>query len=90
LVVSVTVLVVRGRLVVTAQQVVAEVAVELTPGDRPRRATVVNVFRDGVRSISNEPLLEGVPVIPNGQPVRGRGVVFWWPHLILKPPAPMV
>jgi hypothetical protein len=39
--------------------------------DRPRRATVVNVFRDGVRSASDEPLLEGVPAIPSGQPMGG-------------------
>ena len=40
--------------------------------DRPRRATVVNVFRDGVCSASNEPLLDGVPVIPNGEPMGGQ------------------
>lgn len=39
---------------------------------RPRRATVVNVFRDGVRSTSDEPLLKGVPVIPSGQPMGGQ------------------
>jgi ectoine hydroxylase-related dioxygenase (phytanoyl-CoA dioxygenase family) len=39
---------------------------------RPRRAAVVNVFRDGVCSVSDEPLLEGVPVIPNGQPMGGQ------------------
>ncbi|HEX6622803.1 MAG TPA: phytanoyl-CoA dioxygenase family protein [Pyrinomonadaceae bacterium] len=39
---------------------------------RPRRAAVVNVFRDGVRSNSDEPLLEGVPVIPKGEPMGGR------------------
>jgi ectoine hydroxylase-related dioxygenase (phytanoyl-CoA dioxygenase family) len=39
--------------------------------DRPRRAAVVNVFRDGVRSMSDEPLLEGVPVIPSGQAMGG-------------------
>ncbi|MCO6456124.1 MAG: phytanoyl-CoA dioxygenase family protein [Pirellulaceae bacterium] len=39
--------------------------------DRPRRATVVNVFRDGVRSASNDPLLEGVPPVPAGQPMGG-------------------
>jgi hypothetical protein len=38
----------------------------------PRRATVINVFRDGVRSASDEPLLEGVPVIPKGEPMGGR------------------
>ena len=38
---------------------------------RPRRAAVINVFRDGVRSASDEPLLEGVPVIPKGEPIEG-------------------
>ena len=40
--------------------------------EHPRRATVINVMRDGVCSVSNEPLLEGVPVIPEGEPVRGQ------------------
>lgn len=40
--------------------------------DRPRRATVVNVFRDGVCSASEEPLLAGVSVIPKGQKMEGR------------------
>jgi phytanoyl-CoA dioxygenase PhyH len=40
--------------------------------DRPRRATLVNVFRDGVRSASDEPLLAGVPAIPKGQKIEGR------------------
>lgn len=40
--------------------------------DRPRRATVVNVFRDGVRSASDDTLLEGVPTIPSGQPMGGQ------------------
>jgi ectoine hydroxylase-related dioxygenase (phytanoyl-CoA dioxygenase family) len=38
---------------------------------RPRRAAVVNLFRDGVRSASDEPLLAGVPPIPRGQPMEG-------------------
>lgn len=38
---------------------------------RPRRAAVVNVFRDGVRSASNDPLLEGVPPIPAGATMDG-------------------
>jgi Phytanoyl-CoA dioxygenase (PhyH) len=38
----------------------------------PRRATVINVFRDGVKSASNSPLLEGVPVIPSGEKMRGQ------------------
>jgi hypothetical protein len=39
---------------------------------RPRRATVINVFRDGVASASDEPLLKGVPVIPAGHAVSGQ------------------
>lgn len=40
--------------------------------DRQRRATVINVVRDGVRSESNQPLLEGVPVVPAGRPLGGQ------------------
>ncbi|MCA1632331.1 MAG: phytanoyl-CoA dioxygenase family protein [Acidobacteria bacterium] len=40
--------------------------------ERPRRATVINVFRDGVCSNSDAPLLEGVPVIPKGARMGGR------------------
>jgi len=40
--------------------------------DRPRRATLVNAFRDGVRSASDEPLLAGVPVVPKGEKMEGR------------------
>ena len=40
--------------------------------DRPRRATVINVFRDGVLSNSHDPLLEGVPAVPRGRPMGGR------------------
>jgi ectoine hydroxylase-related dioxygenase (phytanoyl-CoA dioxygenase family) len=40
--------------------------------ERPRRATVINVFRDGVRSASDAPPLEGVPPIPKGEPMRGQ------------------
>ena len=40
--------------------------------DQPRRATVINVFRDGVKSNSNEPMLEGVPPIPAGEKMCGR------------------
>lgn len=39
--------------------------------DGPRRATVINVFRDGVRSSSNDPLLDGVPPVPAGQTMSG-------------------
>jgi hypothetical protein len=40
--------------------------------DQPRRATVINVFRDGVKSASDAPLLEGVPPIPAGEKMDGR------------------
>jgi ectoine hydroxylase-related dioxygenase (phytanoyl-CoA dioxygenase family) len=40
--------------------------------DQQRRATVINVFRDGVVSDSDEPLLKGVPVIPRGRKMEGR------------------
>lgn len=40
--------------------------------ERQRRATVINVIRDGVRSDSDEPLLAGVPPIPQGQPLGGQ------------------
>lgn len=40
--------------------------------DQPRRGAVINVFRDGVRSASNEPPLAGVPVIPTGEKMRGQ------------------
>jgi ectoine hydroxylase-related dioxygenase (phytanoyl-CoA dioxygenase family) len=40
--------------------------------DRPRRGAVINVFRNGVRSASNDPLLEGVPAIPAGEKMEGR------------------
>jgi ectoine hydroxylase-related dioxygenase (phytanoyl-CoA dioxygenase family) len=39
---------------------------------RPRRAVVINVFRDGVTSASDAPLLEGVPPIPSGQKIDGQ------------------
>lgn len=39
---------------------------------RPRRAAVINVFRDGVVSASDYSLLKGVPVIPRGQRVQGQ------------------
>ena len=40
--------------------------------ERPRRATVINVFRDGVKSNSNEPMLEGVPIIRKGEKMDGQ------------------
>jgi ectoine hydroxylase-related dioxygenase (phytanoyl-CoA dioxygenase family) len=40
--------------------------------DTPRRATVINVFRDGVWSNSNEPPLAGVPPIPKCEKMAGQ------------------
>jgi len=40
--------------------------------DHSRRATVINVMKDGVRSASNDPLLQGIPPIPAGEKVEGR------------------
>jgi ectoine hydroxylase-related dioxygenase (phytanoyl-CoA dioxygenase family) len=39
---------------------------------KPRRATVINVFRDGVMSNADEPLLAGVPIIPRGSKMEGQ------------------
>jgi ectoine hydroxylase-related dioxygenase (phytanoyl-CoA dioxygenase family) len=39
---------------------------------QPRRAAVINVFRDGVVSASNAPPLEGVPPIPAGERMNGQ------------------
>lgn len=38
----------------------------------PRRAAVLNVFRDGVKSDSDLPPLDGVPPVPKGQPMKGQ------------------
>ena len=40
--------------------------------EHPRRATVLNVMRDGVQSHTNDELLPGVPVIPSGQEMAGQ------------------
>ncbi len=37
----------------------------------PRRAVVLNVIRDGVRSATDDPLMQGIPAIPSGQPLDG-------------------
>ena len=39
---------------------------------KPRRAFVLNVIADGVISDTNEPLLEGVPVVPKGEKLDGQ------------------
>jgi ectoine hydroxylase-related dioxygenase (phytanoyl-CoA dioxygenase family) len=38
----------------------------------PRRAAVINAFLDGVKSASDEPLLNGVPPVPRGEPMGGQ------------------
>ncbi len=40
--------------------------------DRPRRAVVLNTFKDGTRSDSDEVVLKGVPPIPKGQAMSGQ------------------
>jgi ectoine hydroxylase-related dioxygenase (phytanoyl-CoA dioxygenase family) len=40
--------------------------------DQPRRGAVINVFRDGVRSASNDPLLQGIPPIRIGEKISGQ------------------
>jgi hypothetical protein len=39
---------------------------------RPRRATVINAFRDGVASASSDTLLDGVPPIAPGEKMQGQ------------------
>ena len=39
---------------------------------RPRRAAVINVFRDGTLSDADEPLLDGADAIPKGERMIGR------------------
>lgn len=39
---------------------------------RPRRAFVINVFADGVRSDTDDPLLQGVPAIKKGNKMEGQ------------------
>jgi hypothetical protein len=40
--------------------------------EKPRRAFVINVFADGVRSDSDDTLLEGVPPVPKGEKMQGQ------------------
>ena len=40
--------------------------------ERPRRGAVINVVRDGVKSFSEQSLLEGVPPIPVGEKLGGQ------------------
>lgn len=45
---------------------------------RPRRAFVINAFADGVRSDTNEELLQGVPVIKKGEKMEGQFFPLLW------------
>jgi len=38
----------------------------------PRRATVINYLADGIKSNTNDVLLDGIPVIPCGQKMEGQ------------------
>lgn len=40
--------------------------------ERPRRAVVINTFKDGTHSDSDEVLLQGVPPVPNGEKMQGQ------------------
>ncbi len=40
--------------------------------ERPRRATVINVFKDGTICDQDEPLLDGADAIPKGKPMGGQ------------------
>ena len=40
--------------------------------EQPRRATVINAFRDGTCSATDETLLDGVPIIRNGLKMEGQ------------------
>jgi hypothetical protein len=50
---------------------------------RPRRATVINVIRDGVVSASDKPLLKGVPAVPPGHALSGQFFPLLCPSLAL-------
>ena len=39
--------------------------------DRPRRALVLNAFKDGTLSDTKEPLMAGVPAVPRGEKLAG-------------------
>jgi ectoine hydroxylase-related dioxygenase (phytanoyl-CoA dioxygenase family) len=54
--------------------------------DFPRRAAVINVFRDGVVSDSDTPPLAGVPVIPAGQKMQGQFFPLLFDPATIQPP----
>lgn len=55
--------------------------------DRPRRAAVLNVFRDGVKSATNDPLLEGVPPIRAGFEMEGQFFPLLFDPKVMEPEA---
>ena len=48
---------------------------------QPRRATVINVFKDGTRSDSDQPPLQGVPAVPKGELMGGQFFPLLFPGL---------
>ncbi|MDQ2977354.1 MAG: phytanoyl-CoA dioxygenase family protein [Acidobacteriota bacterium] len=52
--------------------------------NRPRRATVINAFRDGVESASDQAPLDGVPAIPARQKMQGQFFPLLFDPLTLK------
>ena len=40
--------------------------------ERPRRATVINAFKDGTLCDHDEPLLDGADAVPRGEPMGGQ------------------
>jgi ectoine hydroxylase-related dioxygenase (phytanoyl-CoA dioxygenase family) len=52
--------------------------------ERQRRATVLNVFRDGVVTNSDQPLLKGVPALSRGTKVEGQFFPFLFDRRFLS------
>lgn len=48
---------------------------------QPRRATVINVFKDGTRSDSDQQPLQGVPAVPKGELMGGQFFPLLFPGL---------
>jgi len=53
--------------------------------DKPRRAVVINVIRDGVASASDDPLLAGVPTISAGKKLEFFPLLFKGRHSVGRP-----
>jgi hypothetical protein len=45
----------------------------------PRRAAVLNYVKDGVKSESDEPLQEGIPVVKRGEKLSGSFFPLLYP-----------